>query len=580
MMAAIKNVWALLTGGTQSNPHKENSRTASDTNFSAVIQPLLESIKPLQMPRQGLATQDWRKKDNTEKATIQSSADPVDSNGKPTETDDPDEQITATAKEEHSNRTENQDTELVKKPKPGSTITELARGQTGTSEAKNEQVTATKLKSGVSSLFTTSADFRSTDKTSIGGLVKGATNAGKIDSLLKKAVTGTEQTSPGERTEAGEGSIQKVPKVLNENTTKTIGDISAKSTLKAVSALANGKTARVSNSTGLRPTHLETKKLNEASDELASSKKVFGKDQRIPAESQGRIEDVVKVKLPWRWRLLRILPVPALKARATKPGLEVENTKKGLASTVKVKLSAFWERVKAKVDKVESQTSSKSVVNETSTPEKMKEAPSGTSERQVSRSVVKEGFSAVELSRANTNNLDSVSLIEKRRLMESAAAALGKANLTTESGNRLVLPEKNLRAPANVRRLAKIIWEQFEQGQSSSTGIKVEAGALGEIEMFFQTDSAQKQITITVASEIARREVQRILPIIQANLSLKGMEIDNFLVMSRNSEGQPEYGSQSERRPATGNDSTVDQNQEISQPGIRDYGYNTFEYLA
>jgi len=114
------------------------------------------------------------------------------------------------------------------------------------------------------------------------------------------------------------------------------------------------------------------------------------------------------------------------------------------------------------------------------------------------------------------------------------------------------------------------------------TNIAVESETVGKIEVQFSRDAEEKKATIVVESQEVSAQIQKIMPSIVENLSQKGIQFAALDVQVRNfndnrkKEKEPSWPSDNTKQ----NSLESDPNLSINKPSIRNYGYNTIEYVA
>jgi hypothetical protein len=114
------------------------------------------------------------------------------------------------------------------------------------------------------------------------------------------------------------------------------------------------------------------------------------------------------------------------------------------------------------------------------------------------------------------------------------------------------------------------------------TNIAVESATVGKIEVQFSRDTEEKKATIVVESQEVSDQIQKIMPSIVENLSQKGIQFAALDVQVRNfndnrkKEKEPSWPSDNTQQ----NNLESDPNLPINKPSIRNYGYNTIEYVA
>ncbi|MCK4448211.1 MAG: flagellar hook-length control protein FliK, partial [Candidatus Marinimicrobia bacterium] len=133
-----------------------------------------------------------------------------------------------------------------------------------------------------------------------------------------------------------------------------------------------------------------------------------------------------------------------------------------------------------------------------------------------------------------------------------------------------------------VQKITQIIFQSHEK-QISEMSFIIDGKQLGSLEIKFTQDSIGNQATIIVESETIRNLIEKVLPIINENLSQKGMALNSLEVQvgdfGKSKMQDEKHKRYSEKYRASNIKDEIEDkiNQIIA---IRDYGYNTIEVLA
>lgn len=114
------------------------------------------------------------------------------------------------------------------------------------------------------------------------------------------------------------------------------------------------------------------------------------------------------------------------------------------------------------------------------------------------------------------------------------------------------------------------------------TNIAIESDSVGKIEVQFSRDPEKNKATIVVDSEEVSNQIQKVMPSIVDNLNQKGIQFTALDVQVRDFNDNRKREKESGRLANTQeqNETESDLNFSINKQSIRNYGYNTIEYVA
>jgi len=133
-----------------------------------------------------------------------------------------------------------------------------------------------------------------------------------------------------------------------------------------------------------------------------------------------------------------------------------------------------------------------------------------------------------------------------------------------------------------VQKITQIIFQLHEK-QLSEMNFILDGERLGFLEVKFAQDSQGSQAAILVESDTARNLLEKVLPIINENLSQKGLVLSSLDVQVGDFSKPKTHNKKHNKN--SGKSQVSDINVEVKDKikqiiAIRDYGYNTIEVLA
>ena len=135
------------------------------------------------------------------------------------------------------------------------------------------------------------------------------------------------------------------------------------------------------------------------------------------------------------------------------------------------------------------------------------------------------------------------------------------------------------------RNISNVI-EQYlklKPGKYNRNRMQIESGDLGKIDVHFKDDGSSKSMTIFVENEVAKTEIQKLLPAIQNGLVDKGFQFQQIQV-DLGQTGTKQFKRESDKQKPTkrtAHITTEDQDDNIpTMNKQKQFGYNTVEYVA
>ncbi len=159
-------------------------------------------------------------------------------------------------------------------------------------------------------------------------------------------------------------------------------------------------------------------------------------------------------------------------------------------------------------------------------------------------------------------------------------------------GNTSTIPHPRANAPLFARSFAaemidkirEMSFEKTADGIANKASFVVDGGPMGEMDIEFHQEATREQITIFVENDLAKSELQRVMPHIEDNMNQRGLNFSNVDVEvkdnHKNSESMGDENSQhsdSNEKAAPPEQMVTEDNQANTN---RNYGYNTMEVLA
>ncbi|GEM_PF-6986874 len=146
---------------------------------------------------------------------------------------------------------------------------------------------------------------------------------------------------------------------------------------------------------------------------------------------------------------------------------------------------------------------------------------------------------------------------------------------------------KETQSRAFVSRMSELIQnlEKVKKPGAEKSVFKLESSPLGKMEIQLKNGPDAKKIAITVESEHSKQEIQKLVPAIQHNLNMRGMEISvvtidiGRFVQSKEQQAKQSSGRDKHKTYSKGKEGS-DHEADIAPVKSRDFGYNTIEVVA
>ena len=145
-------------------------------------------------------------------------------------------------------------------------------------------------------------------------------------------------------------------------------------------------------------------------------------------------------------------------------------------------------------------------------------------------------------------------------------------------------PRVQLHQPVQTAQLSRLIaqqYQRFTQGGQTGHEYSFEAGSLGNVRVTFTEGAAGTTMLILVESAQAQQQLLRVLPTVEDQFVDLGMNFADVDVEVGDTGSDSRFNKRNRRDPNV----ALSNGAEGSAPvelvaGIRDFGYNTVEFVA
>jgi hypothetical protein len=135
---------------------------------------------------------------------------------------------------------------------------------------------------------------------------------------------------------------------------------------------------------------------------------------------------------------------------------------------------------------------------------------------------------------------------------------------------------------ASLARATVLQYSRFIKSDQPQSVFTFDSGQLGQVRLAFNESEVGTMLHIVVESSEVRQMLQRALPNLEQQWNHQGLNFSDVNVEvgdTGQEHGFPNQGTAG-RNPTTGSVTVEDVVAEIELESVRDYGYNTVEYVA
>ena len=146
-------------------------------------------------------------------------------------------------------------------------------------------------------------------------------------------------------------------------------------------------------------------------------------------------------------------------------------------------------------------------------------------------------------------------------------------------------PPQAVEVPANLAFLARMTvlhYSRFVSGEQRSSVFTFDGGSLGNVQLTFQESNAGTTLHILVESLEVRQVLQRALPNLEQEWAHQGLDFSDVSVEVGDTGRERGFPGQGDlaRTPAIDSVVTEDVAIDTESDSVKDYGYNTVEFVA
>ncbi|MEE9465760.1 MAG: hypothetical protein V3W14_09350 [Candidatus Neomarinimicrobiota bacterium] len=135
--------------------------------------------------------------------------------------------------------------------------------------------------------------------------------------------------------------------------------------------------------------------------------------------------------------------------------------------------------------------------------------------------------------------------------------------------------------PAQFARLTAQQYHRFTQGGQTGNEYSFEAGALGNVRITFSQSAVGTTLHVVVESSLAQQQLHRALPTVEAEFVDLGLEFADVSVEVGDTGDDSRFALRHNQRRSSALPAGVDESIPVELvTGIRDFGYNTVEFVA
>jgi len=135
---------------------------------------------------------------------------------------------------------------------------------------------------------------------------------------------------------------------------------------------------------------------------------------------------------------------------------------------------------------------------------------------------------------------------------------------------------------ASLARMTALHYSRFVSGEQRGSVFTFNGGSLGNVRLTFQESDSGTTLHIVVASLEVRHVLQRALPNLEQEWAYQGMDFSNVNVEVGDTGYEGDFPDQENLNGTPAIDSTETEEVAIDEESesVRDYGYNTVEFVA
>ncbi|UCD38460.1 MAG: flagellar hook-length control protein FliK [Fidelibacterota bacterium] len=135
---------------------------------------------------------------------------------------------------------------------------------------------------------------------------------------------------------------------------------------------------------------------------------------------------------------------------------------------------------------------------------------------------------------------------------------------------------------ASLARMTALYYSRFVSGEQRGSVFTFDGGSLGNVQLTFQESDAGTTLHILVESLGVRQVLQRALPSLEQEWTYQGLNFSDVSVEVGDTGREGVFPGQGDlvRTPAIDSVVTEEVSIDVESESLRDYGYNTVEFVA